>query len=97
MSFDDPTSDTVLFAIVDPAEAALLSGYLRSTRQEALHDCNGIWVVAVELEPREGDLATLLRDVEAWVARRPLRELRFSLDGCWYVLRAGAVETQSAA
>jgi hypothetical protein len=91
------SSDTALFAFLDPGEASALSLYLRSRRQEAWHDCGGIWIVAAELKPLDGDLATLLRDVEEWMSRRLLRELRFSVDGAWYVLRAEPVEAASAA
>jgi hypothetical protein len=93
----DESTETVLFAFLDPGEASALSLHLRSRRQEAWHDCDGIWIVAAELKSHAGDLAILLRDVEEWLSRRDLRELRFSVDGCWYVLRATAVETASAA
>ena len=91
------STDTVLFAFFDPGAASALSLHLRSRRQEAWHDCDGIWIVCAELKALAGDLAILLRDVEEWMGRRTLRELRFSVDGCWYVLRATAVATASAA
>jgi hypothetical protein len=40
------------------------------------------------LRPDEGELATLLRVVAAWVAERGLEELWFQLDGRSYLLRA---------
>jgi hypothetical protein len=91
------STDTVLFAFLDPGEASALSLHLRSRRQEAWHDCDGIWIVCAELKALDGDLAILLRDVEEWMGRRTLRELRFSVDGCWYVLRAAPVEVAAAA
>jgi hypothetical protein len=93
----DETTETVLFAFLDPGEASALSLHLRSRRQEGWHDCDGIWIVAAELKPLEGDLAVLLRDAEEWVARRGLRELRFSVDGCWYMLRAAPVAAAASA
>jgi hypothetical protein len=96
MSFDE-SGDTVLFAFLDPGEASALSLFLRSRRQEAWHDCDGIWIVVAEVKPVAGDLAILLRDVEDWLSRRDLRELRFSVDGCWYVLRAARVAAAASA
>ena len=45
----------------------------------------------------EGDLALLLREVEAWVAERGLWELWFYLDGRSYLLGTGNVDAAASA
>ena len=45
----------------------------------------------------EGDLALLLREVEAWVVERGLREIWFYLDGRSYLLDTGRVDAAASA
>lgn len=48
--------------------------------------------VGAALLPDRGDVALLLRTVEAWVVEESLLALRFELDGRTYVLEAGEAE-----
>jgi hypothetical protein len=45
--------------------------------------------VAVALRAEAGDLALLLRDVEAWIGGCGVAQVRFELDGRRYALQAG--------
>ena len=48
------------------------------------------YVVAAAVSPEPGDLAALLRDVQAWVGEESLYAIRFMLDNEIYVLAAKA-------
>ena len=48
------------------------------------------WVVDVTFRSA-GELARLLRTVEAWVAERALGAVRYHLDGKAYILAAGEI------
>jgi hypothetical protein len=55
------------------------------------------WSVEVELGEDPEALASLLRQVEAWVAERRLWAIRYELDGRWYVMEAGEMPSVIAA
>lgn len=77
----------LLFEMPDGAAAEQLAACLRTRWTEWIHDGNGLLVVAVLLRPVPGDLALLLREVEAWAAERGLPELWFHLDRRSYLIR----------
>ena len=80
-------SDALLFETPDRDSALSLSRRLRPRWVEAMGERDGMWRLAVLLRPIRGDLATLLREVEAWAAERELEELWFQLDGRSYLMR----------
>ena len=88
MHANPPFGDTVLFELPHRPAAAQLCRRLRPRWAESLVEEDGQWLVFAHLRPDEGDLATLLRVVAAWVAERGLEELWFQLDGRSYLLRA---------
>ena len=72
------------------AKADLLRGVLADkVSAEALD------VVAAAVSSEPGDLATLLRNVQAWIREESLYAIRFMLDNEIYVLAAGATERKS--
>jgi hypothetical protein len=81
-----PLSDTILFELRRRSAAADLCRRLRLRWCESLEEDNGRWIVIAELRPEIGDLALLLRTVQAWIAERGLDELWFLLDGRTYLL-----------
>ena len=100
MPFDEPFSDTIRFEIPQRPDAAHLCQRLRSCWLDSLEredDDGGGWIVSACLRSEAGDLATLLRDVEAWVAERGLNELWFQLDGRSYLLRSPDVDVPTSA
>jgi hypothetical protein len=99
MPVDDLFSDTILFELPRERAAAHLCQRLQSRWTEWLEEDNGRWIVFAQLRPDSGDLAMLLRTVEAWIAECGLDELWFQLDGRTYLLRApsGVPSTAQAA
>ncbi len=89
--------DTVVFETLDRVAAEHLSNRLRSCWSGSLERYDHLWLVAAELRPVEGDLALLLRAVEAWVAERGLWELWFYLDDRSYLLGTGSVDAAASA
>jgi hypothetical protein len=83
-----PYGDTVLFELPHRPAAAQLCRRLRSRWVVSPVEEDGQWLVFAQLRADQGDVATLLRVVEAWVAERGLEELWFQLDGRSYLLRA---------
>jgi hypothetical protein len=83
-------SDTVLFECNDLDAAQRLAFRLRPTWPQSVEQRDGRWLVEAELRARAGDLAVLLRDVEAWVAECVGRELWYFVDGRVYLLRTRA-------
>ena len=77
----------LLFEMPDGDAAEDLAARLRPRWTEWIHDGTGLLVVAVLLRPVPGDLAVLLREVEAWAAERGLPELWFHLDRRSYLIR----------
>ena len=92
-----PLDETLTFEVPDQADATALREVLRRSWTCSLVYSETTWVVYVDLEPRDGDLADLLREVERWVSDRHLGAIRFHLDGRPYVLEAGEVAWPLAA
>lgn len=87
------TSDFVVFEVSDVAASARLAEALSDRWNIVLSaERSDVMVVVVELRPRPGDLAVLLRDVEAWVEGESLCVIRYELDGRGYVLEAGGLQ-----
>jgi hypothetical protein len=86
-------SDFVVFEVSDVAASARLAELLADRWNVVLSaERSDVMVVVVELRPRPGDLAVLLRDVEAWVEGELLCAIRYELDGRGYVLEAGGLQ-----
>ena len=96
MHADAAFSDTIRFEIPKRPTAAHLCRRLRSRWLESLEEDDGRWIVCAHLRAEAGDLATLLREVETWVAERGLHELWFQLDGRSYLLRSPHVDSSTA-
>jgi hypothetical protein len=90
----DAMIEQVCFELLDFAAAARLMRRLSAARSAALL-FEEPYVVAATFQSEASDLATLLRDVEAWVAEESLCAIRFMLDGRIYVLRAGEADWSS--
>lgn len=90
-------SDMLLFEMPDNATAESLSRRLRLRWTEWVHDGDGLLVIAVLLRSTPGDLAVLLREVEAWAGERGLAELWFHLDRRSYLIRVPEVASASTA
>ena len=89
--------ETIKFEVLEQTDATRLRERLRRRWACSLVSFEATWVVYVDLEPREGDLGAMLREVEAWVAENHLGALRFHVDGRAYVLEAGEVAWPLAA
>ena len=89
MDFDANFDEVVLFEMTSADEADRLWLRLQEARLAWLHrrDDDTIFVAAV-LRAERGDLAVLLREVEAWVADHRLGYVPFELDGRRYELQA---------
>jgi hypothetical protein len=83
--------EQVCFELLDFAAATRLVRRLGPARSAALL-FDEPYVVVAAFEPEAGDLAALLRDVEAWVAEESLCAIRFMLDGRIYILGAGEAD-----
>ena len=83
--------ETIRFEVPEQTDATRLRERLRQHWACSLVSFENTWVVYVDLEPRDGDLGSLLRTAEAWVAETHLGAIRFHLDGRAYVLEAGEV------
>ena len=92
----DSMSEPVHFELADFATAARLTRRLGRSRAVALLQDDDINVVTAELRSVPDDLATLLRDVEAWIAEESLCAIRFMVDGRIYVLEAGGPDWTSS-
>jgi hypothetical protein len=84
---------SVRFEIPDLASAARLTRQLGGRWHVSLQEGLSVNVVAAVIQPnRKGDLAVLLRSVEAWVEKESLVAIRYALDGREYVLTAGEAD-----
>jgi hypothetical protein len=83
--------EQVCFELLDFAAATRLVRRLGAERSAGLL-FDEPYVVVATFQPEPGDLATLLREAEAWVAEESLCAIRFMLDGRIYVLRAGEAD-----
>ena len=96
MPGDELLSETVVFELPGPVGAERLCERLRHRWRCQIYDHEGS-LVAVELTPREGDLAVLLRTAEEWLEDSPNSTLPFNVDGCAYVMRRTRSSTPTAA
>ncbi len=88
MTFERGLSDMLVFEIPDLHAAEHLSARLQSRWTEWIQEQDGRWLLVVLLRPVQGDLAVLLREVEAWCAFQGLDELWFHLDRRSYLIKA---------
>jgi hypothetical protein len=89
-------SQAVAFEIPDLATSARLAKRLADRWTiDLMAESDELMVLVVELQPSPGDLAALLREVEAWVAEEALCAVRFEVDGRSYVLEAGEAKWDS--
>jgi hypothetical protein len=84
---DPSLNDILLFEVPARSGATQLLAELSSSRLAWMERGDDVSVVGVLLNPDDGDLACLLRSVEAWVERRGLLAIRFEVDGRTYVLQ----------
>jgi len=83
--------DQVHFEVIDYSAAVRLTERLGQTWTAGLLGGEP-YVVAAAVSSEPGDLATLLRNVQAWIQEESLYAIRFMLDNEIYVLAAGATE-----
>lgn len=86
MDFDSPFDEIVLVEMPSEEEAERLWLHLQPTRKAWLHQREDLFLVVVVLRAEPADLARLLRELEAWLTDRDVRELQFELDGRSYAL-----------
>jgi hypothetical protein len=97
MSRDTELSEVVVFEIPGFDRAMRLYELLGSQWLAWVESGDGIRRVSVLIQPDEGDLATLLRVAERWVAEAGLGAIRFEVDGRTYVLETGGSFWSTAA
>lgn len=97
MAADTTLNEIVLFEVPARSGATQLVGQLSTSRLAWIESGEEVSVIAVLLNPDEGDLARLLREVEAWVDNRGLIAVRFEVDGRTYVLQPVSAKHASAA
>jgi hypothetical protein len=78
--------ETIVFALATHVDAVELCEYLEPGRLCAVEFEDLGWHVRAGFGPDPADLAHLLRDVEAWAARRTIGEIPFLVDDRTYVL-----------
>lgn len=79
-------NEIVLFELPTQVDAERLEAYLADKRLAWLQGGDIAAIVGVLLNPHEGDLAVLLRSVEAWLGEVGFAAIRFEVDGRTYVL-----------
>jgi hypothetical protein len=90
MAADSQLNDIVLFDIPGLAQACALAMRLGNRWPCHAYQDDETAVVGVFLAPeRDWELAPLLRDVQNWIAERPVDDVTFWLDGRGYILRVG--------
>jgi len=94
LAIDEGFSGQVHFELGDYAAALRLTRRLAQTRAAGLL-CEESYVVATLIRAEPGDLAVLLREVEAWVEEESACAIRFMVDGRVYVLEAGGADWSS--
>jgi len=87
MDFETPFDEVVLFEMPNEDEAHRLWLRLQPNRMAWLHRRDDELFIAAVLRAESGDLALLLRELEAWLADRDVPQVRFELDGRTYSLR----------
>jgi hypothetical protein len=89
-------AEAVCFEIPDLATSARLAQRLAGRWTiDLVAESDDLMMIIAELRPRKGDLAALLREVEAWVGEEALCAVRFEVDGRSYVLEAGEANWDS--
>jgi hypothetical protein len=83
-----PSRDEITFEIPQEDAAKELCELLQSSKSY-LELKDDAWSVQAVLGTDPKTVALLLRRVEAWVAERELRAIRFQLDDRWYVMESG--------
>jgi hypothetical protein len=84
---------SVRFEIPDLATAARLTRRLNERWHVSLQEGLTVNFVSAVIRPDlPGDLAVLLRRVEAWVEEEALFAIRYAVDGREYVLLAGEAD-----
>lgn len=96
MDFDSPFDEIVVVEMPSEEEAERLWLHLQPTRKAWLHQREDLHLVVVVLRTEAADLARLLRELEAWLGERNVRELQFELDGRTYSLRGAAPAARGA-
>jgi hypothetical protein len=81
-------NEIVLFELPTEADAERLEKHLAGQRLAWLQGGDIAAIVGVLLNPEDGDLAVLLRSVEAWLGSVGFAGIRFEVDGRTYVLEA---------
>jgi len=97
MPADTTLNEIVLFEVAARSGATQLLAQLSTSRLAWMERGEEVSVIGVLLNPDEGDLAHLLREVEAWVDNRGLIAVRFELDGRTYVLQPVSAKHANAA
>lgn len=97
MPRDTELNEVVVFEIPGLDRATRLYERLGSKWLAWVESGDGIRRVSVLIEPKEGDLAALLRVAERWVAEVGLGAIRFEVDGRTYVLESGETFWSTAA
>ena len=87
--------EIILFEIPARDEKQFLAE-VSASRLAWLEGGDEIVVIGVLLNPDEGDMAALLRTVQAWVAQQGLLAIRFELDGRSYALPGAAAHAPAA-
>jgi hypothetical protein len=87
MSAISPLTEIVLFEIPARSGASELVEVLSKSRLAWMEGNEEIAVVAVLLNPVQGDLGRLLRTVETFIVQRGLLALSFEVDGRTYLLQ----------
>ena len=87
--------DQVYFEVPEFPEAARLTRRLGQTRTAAVLGDDPYVVTAAFSSAEPSDLATLLREVEAWVEEESACAIRFMVDDRVYVLEAGGADWSS--
>lgn len=88
VSYSASLDEIVLFELPTQEASESLVMHLGQTRLAWLQSGEGGSVVGVLLNPDDGDLALLLRGVEAWVDQSGFAAIRFEVDGRTYVLES---------
>lgn len=88
--------EVVFFELPRSDEAERLWLQLQPARMSWLQMRDGYWYVAAVLRADPADLASLLRDVQGWLAHRGAAEVRFELDGRTYLLRGRSAPVAGA-
>jgi hypothetical protein len=85
-------NEAVHFEIPDLAAAVRLTCRLGQLWVVSLQDHRDVNLVSAILRPGADDLASLLRNVEAWVQAESMYAIRFTVDSRDYVLTAGEAD-----